>query len=185
MTPIIQSERLDLLPLTPEVLRALLSGDESGAAAMIGATVPAGWGMARDLLELRLCQLEEAPALQPWLLRGIRLREEGILAGHIGFHTAPGAEYLADLSQDGVEFGYEILEPWRRQGIATEAITALMCWASATHGVTRFVVSISPGNLPSLALAAKLGFRKIGSHMDEIDGPEDIFETRFPPDAGS
>ena len=40
----------------------------------------------------------------------------------------------------------------------------------------RFIVSISPLNAPSLGLAAKFGFRRIGSHLDEVDGPEDIFE---------
>ena len=48
------------------------------------------------------------------------------------------------------------------------------------YQVHRFVVSISPDNLPSLGLAAKLGFRKIGSHIDELDGPEDIFERSYP-----
>ena len=108
------------------------------------------------------------------------LREDGRYLGHIGFHTAPGAEYLQGLSPGGVELGYGVLEPWRRQGMATEAIGALISWAREVHGVTRFVVSISPENEPSLALAAKLGFRKIGWHMDEIDGPEDIFERQFP-----
>ena len=55
-----------------------------------------------------------------------------------------------------------------------------MRWAREEHGVRRFVVSISPDNLPSLGLAAKLGFQTIGSHLDEIDGPEDIFERSYP-----
>ena len=96
--------------------------------------------------------------------------------GDIGFHAAPGHECLAELAPGGVEFGYGVMESYRRRGLATEAIEALMRWAREEHGVERFVVSISPENGPSLALAAKLGFRKIGSHMDEFDGPEDIFE---------
>jgi RimJ/RimL family protein N-acetyltransferase len=80
------------------------------------------------------------------------------------------------LSPGGVELGYSLLEPWRRRGIATEAIEAVMHWAREEHRVQRFVLSISPDNVPSLGLAAKLGFRKIGSHVDELDGPEDIFE---------
>jgi RimJ/RimL family protein N-acetyltransferase len=96
--------------------------------------------------------------------------------GHIGFHTAPGAEYLAELSPGGVEFGFGVLEPWRRRGIATEASEAVMRWARKEHQVQRFVLSISPDNVPSLGLAAKLGFRKIGSHIDAHDGLEEIFE---------
>lgn len=69
-----------------------------------------------------------------------------------------------------------MFEEYRRQGFAYEAAGALMNWARTEHGVKRFVVSISPENTPSLALAAKFGFRKIGSHIDEVDGLEEIFE---------
>ena len=180
MTPIIQSERLDLIPMTPAVLRALLAGNSGEAGELLGLWVPADWDLPQFVLELRRREIEENPGLQPWLLRAISLREQGLFVGHIGFHTAPGAEYLAELSPGGVEFGYGVLEPWRRRGIATEAIEAMMRWAREEHQVQRFVVSISPDNLPSLGLAAKLGFRKIGSHIDELDGPEDIFERSYP-----
>jgi RimJ/RimL family protein N-acetyltransferase len=46
-----------------------------------------------------------------------------------------------------------------------------MDWA-VTHGVRRFVVTVSPDNAPSLALVAKAGFRKIGEHIDDEDGLE-------------
>ena len=37
------------------------------------------------------------------------------------------------------------------------------------------MLSIAPDNQASLGLARKLGARRIGEHVDEIDGPEDIF----------
>ncbi|MEO8351547.1 MAG: GNAT family N-acetyltransferase [Chthoniobacteraceae bacterium] len=180
MTAIIHSERLDLIPMTPAVLRAMLAGNSKDAGQLLGLSVPTDWDISRDAIELRLSQLDATPGLQSWLLRAISWREQGVFVGHIGFHSAPGHESLAELSPGGVEFGYGILEPWRRRGIATEACAALMRWARERHQVTRFVVSISPNNLPSLGLAAKLGFRKIGSHIDEEDGPEDIFERADP-----
>ena len=176
MTPSIQSARLDLIPLTPAVLRALLAGSFRKAGELLGIAALTDWDISGYAIELRLSQLEANPGLQPWLLRAISLRERALFVGHIGFHTAPGAEYLADLSPGGVEFGFGVLEPWRRQDIATEASEAMMRWAREEHQVQRFVLSISPDNVPSLGLAAKLGFRKIGSHVDELDGPEDIFE---------
>jgi hypothetical protein len=42
------------------------------------------------------------------------------------------------------------------------------------------VVSISPGNGPSVAMARKLGFAPIGSHIDEEDGYEDILARDAP-----
>ena len=177
-TVTIQSARLDMIPMTPEFLQASLDGDLAAAASIIGLTIPADWLEESDLMRIRLADLRADPGLQPWLLRAIGLRSERLMIGHIGFHTRPGAAYLADLAPDGVEFGYTIFPRFRRQGYAREAAQALMDWAAREQGVTRFVVSISPQNLPSLGLAQQLGFQRIGSHVDEEDGPEDIFELR-------
>ena len=45
----------------------------------------------------------------------------------------------------------------------------------AAHGATAFLLSISPDNAASLAIAAKLGFTRIGEQMDEVDGLEWVF----------
>jgi RimJ/RimL family protein N-acetyltransferase len=50
-----------------------------------------------------------------------------------------------------------------------------MRWAQQTHGVGRFVVTIAPDNQPSTLLAAKLGFRRIGEHVDPVDGIEYVY----------
>ena len=54
------------------------------------------------------------------------LRETHELIGHIGFHTGPNPDYLQDMAPGGIEFGYTVLEPFRRQGFAREAAEALM-----------------------------------------------------------
>jgi RimJ/RimL family protein N-acetyltransferase len=53
-------------------------------------------------------------------------------------------------------------------------VTAFIAWAK-TQGLEGVILSIQPGNAPSLALAAKFGATKIGSQIDERDGPEDIY----------
>ena len=181
MTAVIHSRRLDLVPMTPPVLLALLAGDVRTAGHLLGAAVPKNLEIPPSALELRLGQLEVDPELQPWLMRAMVLREEGIVIGDIGFHAGPGHECLASLAPGGAELGFGVAPAWRRHGMASEASEALMHWAWQTHGVRHFVVSISPDNVPSLGLAAKLGFRKIGWQLDEIDGPEDIFGRTFPP----
>ena len=178
MNPIIQSERLDLIPMTPAVLRLVLAGEGRKAGELLGISAPADWQIPIGAVELRLRELEADPGLQPWLLKAISLRDRGLFVGHIGFHTAPGPEYLASLSPGAVEFGFGILEPWRRQGIAAEASEAMMRWARDVHQVQRFILCISPENPASLGVAATLGFHPISSHIDEHDGPEDIFERR-------
>lgn len=179
MTAAIHSERLDLVPLTPEFLRAFLDHDLAEAARILGAPLPEGLLDSTDVMALRQQQLEADPSLQPWLLRAIVLRDRREMIGHIGFHTAPGAEYLEPYSPGAVEFGFTVYPPFCRQGYAREASLAMMRWAHQVHGITNFVLTISPDNTASQTLAAGLGFVRIGSHIDEIDGLEDILEYRL------
>ncbi len=186
MTAPIHSPRLDLIPMTPAFLRASLRGDIREAERHLQVFVPPEWpGEHLDVLSLRLKQLDEEPALQPWLLRAMVCRETGIMVGFIGFHTAPGADYLRRLSPGSVELGFTVFPSLRRQGFAREASLALMRWASQVHHVSSFVMSIRPDNVPSQALAAQLGFVRVGSHVDEVDGLEDVLEYRVSSDAVS
>jgi [ribosomal protein S5]-alanine N-acetyltransferase len=171
----IQTDRLDLVPMTPAFLRASLRGATEEAAKCIGLRLPDTWPENESVLALRLDQLESNPALQPWLLRAIGLRHSRELVGHIGFHSSPGAGYLEQWSPGGVEFGFTIFPPHRRKGYAREACVALMQWARDTHRVRAFVVTISPNNEASRALAASLGFVRVGGHEDDVDGYEDVF----------
>jgi RimJ/RimL family protein N-acetyltransferase len=127
-----------------------------------------------------LQQLKD-PGYQPWSLRAIALHEQQIMVGYFNFHTQPGDAYLLPFSHHGVEFGYEVFPQFRRQGYAREACLALMKWAYEEQHVAEFVVSIAPDNIPSRRLAEGLGFVQVGSHMDEVDGPEDVFRLRYPP----
>jgi RimJ/RimL family protein N-acetyltransferase len=97
------------------------------------------------------------------------------MVGHIGFHEAPGARYLEEWCPGGIELGFTVFPVYRRKGYAREASLALMEWANRTSAVTGFVLSVAPGNLPSRSLAQSLGFSRVGTHLDEVDGPEDVF----------
>lgn len=178
-TTTIRSARLDLITLTPAMLDAALAGDLALASQLMGLEVPEEWLEERDLIVIRRDQVVAQPNLQPWLLRAIGLRAERRMIGHFNFHTAPGPDYLQELAPGGVELGYTIFESFRRRGFALEASQSMMDWAHREHGVTRFIVSISPTNVPSLGMARKLGFHDhLGQQIDEEDGPEDIFERR-------
>ena len=179
----IQSPRLELIALSADFLDASLRDDLEAASRLIDLSIPRDWLEAKWLMELRLAKIRANPALEPWLFRAVGLRETRTMIGFIGFHTLPGAEYLNSYAPQSVEFGYTIFPDYRKNGYASEAVQALMDWATREHGVTRFVVSISPTNEPSLRLARKFGFRKVGSFMDPEDGVEDVFllEVNPPP----
>jgi [ribosomal protein S5]-alanine N-acetyltransferase len=179
----IHTNRLDLVPMTLDFMRASLRGDLAGAERHIGLRLPITWPDMGSVLALRLGQLESDPALEPWLLRAVGLRSNREMVGHIGFHSSPGAAYLEQWSPGGIEVGFAINPAHRRKGYAREAAVALMQWARDVHGVTSFVVTISPLNDASQALAKDLGFVRVGAHVDEIDGPEDVFVLNVVPAA--
>lgn len=179
---IIETDRLSLVPMTPDFLRASLSRDREEAEALLGADLPADWPLGvEDLISMRLADLEEDPELQPWLLRAMILRGTRSMVGYAGFHSAPGPAYLQEISPGAVEMGWTVLPPFRRRGFARETCLAFMEWARRHHHVPAFILSIAPDNGPSVALAQQLGFVKIGSHVDEVDAPEDIYELRSEP----
>ena len=163
----------------PGLLEALLARNRALAEKIGGFTIPEDFGINVRTLRMRLRQLHARPEAQPWLLRAIVIKQSQTMCGRIGFHSEPGPEELRNVAADGVELGYEIGETFRRQGIGKEAALALMKWAYTEHGQRCFVLSIDPGNIPSLKLARSMGFRETGSHIDEEDGLELYFARRL------
>ena len=153
-------------------MELLVARDLEAAEIEIDAIVPADLpDTLDDFLQFRIADLAVDPEAQPWLGRAIVQTEVGgtrTIIGSCGFHAPPGP--------DGrVEVGYRVEPGYRRQGIATEVVHALFDWAHA-NGVDRFRASVSPGNVPSLAIVTALGFRQVGVQMDDIDGEELVFE---------
>ncbi len=175
---LIQSDRLDLVLMTPTFWEAAMRGDQEQAAKLLGVPLPADFWPFSSYMNSRLAQVRHNPALLPWLGRAMVLRSSPTMVGSIAFHMAPEPELVRPLGPGGVEFGYSVFPQFRRQGYATEACQALMNWAQK-QGVTRFILSISPQNQPSLRIAAHFGFIKIGTQMDEEDGLEEIYERRL------
>lgn len=171
----IHTPRLNLLLMTPTFFAAAISGDQALAAQLLGVSIPAEWWPVSNYKVNRLEQVRQNPALLPWMERAIVLRSSQTMVGSIAFHMAAEPEPVRPLGPGGVEFGYTIFPPFRRQGYATEACAALMGWAQQ-QGVNRFILTISPENQPSLRIAAHFGFVKIGEQMDEEDGLEEIYE---------
>lgn len=183
------TSRLELRLMPEEFFEASLKRQTAKAEALIGLRIPPAWFEEKELMATKLADCRSDAAYGRWSLRAIGLRSSGAMVGHIGFHSRPDAEYLRPFAPDGIEFGYTVFPSHRRQGYAREAIRGLINWAMKEHPVRRFVVSISPANVASATLAGKLGFVKVGEHLDEVDGLEEVYAlggealTRLLPDA--
>lgn len=174
---VIHAPRLDLVLMPPSLMRALLAADWVQAGQLLGAQIPEQWrGGDWQWLGQRPDQAESDPSVVPWLPRAMLLRAEAgsggrqpVVVGEAGFHGPPDG--------DGrVEIGYTVVGEHRRRGYAEEAARALMTWAAADHGITRFRASVSPDNTPSLNLVRKLGFVQVSVDHHETRG-----ETGLPP----
>ena len=169
--PAIRTERLELVSMSLPFMRALAAGDLEAASRELGAALPGD--LAQDLasfLAYRIPTLTANPSSRPWLGRSMVWthpdgRREVI--GTIGFHAPPD-------ETGRVEIGYRVEPAFRRQGIVTECVRALLAWAE-TQGVHRFRASVAPDNVASLAVVRSFGFEQVGVQMDEIDGEELVF----------
>lgn len=170
---VINTARLDLVLFTAETLDAVLSGL---ALAIDGVALSTDWLRRNEIwLRRRRDQITSDPEQAPWILRAMVRRGTGEFVGNIGFHGKPGSNALGAL--DAVELGYSVEPEFRHQGFAEEAIRGMMAWARA-RSTSRFIVSVSPTNAPSLALATKLGFTEVTRVVDDEDGPEIVLELR-------
>lgn len=84
----------------------------------------------------------------------ITKRENGEQIGGIGWKYAP--------RQKEVEIGYDIKEPYRRQGYGTEAVEKMIEWAFSNRDVYYVMAETLPDNTASRKLLKKLGFTEAG-----------------------
>ena len=179
MTSAIASPRLALVSFSPRAMRAVLDSDLATAEAELGAAVPRGLReRLGELFERRLPEVDRDPSVLPWVARAMVLSDEvGVrrVIGSVGFHGPPN-------EAGQVEIGYHVEPGFRRRGFATEAVRALLDWAAAEHGITRFRASVAPSNDRSLAVVGRLGFRQTGIRWDELDGEQLVFELDWAPD---
>ena len=115
-------------------------------------------------------RIHALPDRRDWLVRFMRLRATGELAGHCGFHGPP------DLIGRS-EIGYTVFAPFRGHGYAQEAARGLADWAFARQ-VDEVYASVRPDNAPSLGVLRALGFLQVGEQDDEVDGRELVFVLR-------
>jgi [ribosomal protein S5]-alanine N-acetyltransferase len=156
----IATARLDLVGADAVLLRAELAGRHALAAA-VAADVPANWPPEhhdQGVIEWVLRSIEINSTADPWHFYYLLLQEPRTLIGTCGFKGAPDAD-------GGVEVGYSVLEQFHRQGLATEAVRALIC-AAFEAGASEVAAETYPSLLPSLRVMEKCGMILVGTGSD-------------------
>jgi RimJ/RimL family protein N-acetyltransferase len=120
-------------------------------------------------LAWRVPQVKENPDVNKWFVRFIVQAASREIIGSTSFHGAPDVSGM-------IEIGLGIEEAFQQQGFAREALTGMWLWACEFPEVKTLRYTVSPDNLASIKVIEYFGFRFVGQQMDEIDGPENIYE---------
>ena len=158
MNDVVQTKRLELVPLTEPMLASLLEGTRADFERLGGFVVPDDWPDDHDrrFLRFRLRQMRESGARALAGACGRARGDERQMIGHVGFHGPPGVNSLK--APDAVEIGYTIFPEPPAQGLRGRARSGLL--GGRGEGIHHFVASVGPGNEPSLAIVRRLGFRR-------------------------
>lgn len=171
LEPVIISERLELHHISAEGIIELFE-EKSDIKAIAGRDFT---NPHKNLIEnsgplaWRVPQVKVDPSLNKWFVRFIVLQESREVIGSTSFHGAPDGGGM-------IEIGLGIEPAFQGKGYAKESLQAMWRWAVSFPEVKSLRYTVSPDNLPSIAVIKYFGFDHKGQQMDEIDGPEDIYE---------
>lgn len=147
-TEVIDTERLDLLPLRvehAEEMATVLS--DPALHTFIGGTPDTPEALRSRYLRMVAGSPDPAVIWHNWV---IRLREEARLAGTVQATVSP--------ADNGpiAEIAWVVGTPWQGRGIATEAAKGLVAWLSKRPAQT-VIAHIHPDHLASAAIATACG----------------------------
>ena len=169
--PVISTARLELHHISADRLIDLFEKRDD-TFALVGETFT---NPLRNLIDFqgplawRVPQVKADPATNKWFVRWIVLKENREVIGSTSFHGTPNAQGM-------MEIGLGIETQYQNQGYAKEALLGMWRWVLTFPEVKTLRYTVSPQNLPSIAVIKYFGFDFKGQQIDEEDGPEDIYE---------
>ncbi|MSO63624.1 MAG: hypothetical protein CK518_00920 [Actinobacteria bacterium] len=168
---VIHTGRLELHHLSvPELISLFESPEDPWIYSDKGFTNP-----HRELIDnsgplaWRVPQVKLDSNVNKWFVRWIVLKLSREIIGSTSFHSAPDAEGM-------IEIGLGINQNFASQGYGFEALTGMWSWVCKHPEVKTLRYTVSADNAASIALVDKFGFLHVGQQIDEIDGPEQIYE---------
>ena len=168
---LIQTERLDLHHIEADDLIDLFEKRDD-STALSGKTFTNPLRVLIDFqgpLAWRVPQVRENPAVNQWFVRWAVLRSTQEVIASTSFHGAPDENGMIEIGL-GVETAYQ------RQGFGREILHGMWGWVVTEPGVKMLRYTVSPTNTASIALVNSFGFKFMGEQMDDVDGPENIYE---------
>lgn len=172
---VLTTKRLELLPITVEMVEAVLDGRREEAERLAGAEFPEAWP-GRALVERAftcpITRLREDPGSYLWggrllVLRGARR----VVVGSVVLDGRPDPTGT-------VEVGYGIERDSQGKGFATEGTAAVVDWALEQHDVARVTAATVAWHRSSVRVMEKVGMHAVGTRPHDVFGELLVYEKR-------
>jgi RimJ/RimL family protein N-acetyltransferase len=174
---LLRTERLDLVPMTVEMVEAVMLGRREEAERLVGARMPALWPN-RQLVERAFSASLDAIRARP----EVRLWGDRVMVLRKGAEPAPrvvGSVVFDGRPDDGIaEVAYGVEETSQGQGFATEAVRESVLWALRESGVHAVRAATFAWHKPSIRVIEKVGMVAVGSREHDMLGELLVFERR-------
>ena len=170
----ILTERLVLVPITVEMVEAVVAGDRARAESLAGARLPEAWpgrALVERAFSADLDAIRGDPERRLWGDRLMIARDEPRIVGSVIFHGRPEAGGVA-------EVGYGVERESQGRGFATEATRACIDWALAQEGCAAVQAVTYPWHRASLRVIEKVGMKQVGTREHDLFGELLVFERR-------
>ena len=170
------TERLELLPITRDLVEAVIAGERIEAERIVGARFPELWP-GRALVERAFsCPLEKLrldPEAWLWGARVLvtRAEDQGSrrVVGSVVLNGRPG-------SDGTVEIAYGVDDVWQGHGFATEGTRAVVGWALDQRQVARVQACTFPWHRSSQRVLEKVGMHQVGLRETDMFGDLVVYE---------
>lgn len=152
--PVLETDRLVLRGFRPDDLDAMTAMWAMPAVVRYISGVP----LSREQSWTRLLRHIGMWSVMGFGFWAITEKASGQLVGEAGFH-----EMRRDMTpsiEDTLEAGWGLVPGVHGRGYASEALNAMLPWATANHGGMPVTCIIDPDNAASIRLAERHGFRE-------------------------
>lgn len=165
MESALKTDRLVLVPITRDLVEAVLAGDRAEAERLVGARFPNLWP-GRALVERAFsCPIEKIrrePDAWLWGARVLVTKDDSLVVGSVVLNGQP---------EDGtVEVAYGVDEAFQGKGFATEGTRAVVSWALDQRDVARVQACTFPWHRASQKVLEKCGMHRIGTRETDMFG---------------
>ncbi len=170
---ILFTRRLELVPITLDLVEAVLLDHRADVARIAGARLPDAWpgpALIERAFSASLDAIRSDPEGRLWGDRLMITRgEDRRVVGSVVFHGRP-------CPRGTVEIGYGVEGASQGEGYGSEAVCAAVDWALVQPGVRAVTATTLPWHTASVHILERAGLRATGWDFHETLGDLQVFE---------